>query len=302
MHAYGPAAKPTWVLNWVFSGVTVGVCIIIAGLLIAALVRKRPSLGANEIHRSNKNELRWISIGTGISTVILFIMATYALIVLNQTATMPHKPQLTITVTGYDWWWKVEYPDFVTANEIHIPVGVPVLINLKSADVIHGFWVPQLAGKTEMIPGLTNRQWLQADKPGVYHGKCTQFCGLQHAHMDFEVIADTPADYKKWLENQRKPAVAALLAEADSGQQIFVKQCAACHTIRGGKANGNYAPDLTHLESREMIAAGMLKNTPENLADWVQHAQDIKPGSQMPNIELSPAELSALSAYLATLK
>lgn len=307
LHAYGPAARPTMVLGWVFTGISVAVCIIIAALLLAAILRKRTLGNARQITRGGQG-LRWITIGMAISTAVLSAMAVYALVVLNESAAPPRNVALTVTVTGYDWWWKAEYDAkdpkkyFETANELHIPVGVPVLIKLKSADVIHAFWVPQLAGKTEMIPGLTNRQWLQADKPGIYRGQCTQFCGAQHAHMAFEVVAQNQADFDAWEAAQRRPASMPVDANAIAGQRVFIHQCAACHTVRGTDATGDHAPDLTHLGSRRLIAAGLLTNTPEHVMDWVQHAQELKPGSRMPSIALTPEEAAALSNYLSTLK
>ena len=299
LHAYGPAARPTLWLDWVFSGIAAAVCIIIAALLLAAVFHRRAD--SKTVNREGEG-VRWVLIGTGISAAVLLGMAIYMFIVLNDVATPPVAPALTITVTGYGWWWKAKYDEFETANEIHIPVGKPVLVVLKSADVIHAFWVPQLAGKTEMIPGLTNQQWLEADVPGTYFGQCTQFCGAQHAHMAFEVVAQSPADFAAWEASQRLPAPAPASGKAIAGQELFMADCADCHTVRGTAAEGNHAPDLTHLMSRRMLAAEMLTNTPTHLADWVQHAQEIKPGCRMPNFHLSPGDAAALSAYLETLR
>ncbi|MGA7813908.1 c-type cytochrome, partial [Caballeronia sp.] len=193
---------------------------------------------------------------------------------------------------------------FVTANEIHIPVGEPVRIRLNSADVIHAFWVPILAGKTQTIPGQTNEQWIQADHPGVYRGQCSQFCGAQHAHMAFEVIAQSRADFAAWSAQQAKPHLPTSLASPSvaAGQKVFNERCAGCHTIRGSLAEGVQAPDLTHLDSRRLIAAGMLRNTAANQLDWITHAQQIKPESMMPSMILNPDEATDLSAFLATLK
>lgn len=212
-------------------------------------------------------------------------------------------------MTAQDWWWAVRYPDdangrgFVTANEIHIPVGQPVAIELKSADVIHAFWVPQLAGKTQTIPGQTNRQWLQADRPGIYRGQCSQYCGAQHAHMAFEVVAEPPAAFHAWLAAQRQPAPApAAGAGAERrGQRVFAARCAGCHAVRGTDAAGDAGPDLTHVGTRRLLAAGTLDNTPDNLRRWIAHAQQVKPQSLMPSIALAPRDADDLAAYLATL-
>lgn len=306
LHSYGPASSPTLHLGWVLVGLLIAIFLIILLLLLAAIFRKRPTDNSAQIGREDEG-MPWIYIGTGLSTCILFTLAVYSLTTLNSIAKPAQAPALTLTVTGYDWWWKVEYENvdpslyFVTANEIHIPVGQPVLVKLKSADVIHAFWVPVLAGKTQMIPGLTNQQWLQADSEGVYRGQCTQYCGLQHAHMGFEVVAQTAADFQKWQDAQRLAFDMASAWDNRSGKALFVERCAGCHAVRGTDAVGAHAPDLTHLKSRRLIAGGLLTNTPEHLLEWITHAQDLKPGSRMPSMMLTAAELSALSAFLSTL-
>jgi cytochrome c oxidase subunit II len=306
LHSYGPASRPTMYLGWVLAGICAAVCFIIAFLLIAALRRKRPTADPRAIGREGEG-LQWIYIGTGISTCVLAGLVVYSLMVLNAVAKPPEAPALTLTVTGYDWWWKVEYehtdPDkhFVTANEVHIPVGQPVLIKLKSADVIHAFWVPTLAGKTQMIPGLMNQKWIQADVPGTYTGQCAQYCGAAHAHMGFEVIAEDAHEFRRWQEAQREPAALASVPEDDPGYKLFMDRCAGCHAVRGTEARGAHAPDLTHLKSRRRLAAGLLTNTPEHLMKWVTHAQQLKPGSRMPSVALSEPESSALGTFLSKL-
>lgn len=230
----------------------------------------------------------------------------YMLWVLATVASPPRQPALTITVTAYDWWWKVDYGEsgaqhLTTANEIHIPVGEPVQVNLKSADVIHAFWLPELAGKTQNIPSQINRQWVEADHPGVYRGQCTQYCGAQHAHMAFEVVAQSQQDYDAWFAAQARNASLPTDPAASRGQRVFMGRCAGCHTVRGTDAAGVQAPDLTHLQSRRLIAAGTMPNTPRNLMDWIVHAQEIKPQALMPDIRLSDQDGQALAAYLAIL-
>ncbi|MGZ4967995.1 MAG: cytochrome c oxidase subunit II [Methylobacter sp.] len=306
LYSYGPAATPTKVLGWVFVAVLVVIFVIVTLLLVWAVLRKRSAEESSSIGREDQG-MRWIYIGTGISTFILFAMAIYMLVTLNAVAKPAHDPALTLTVTGYDWWWKVEYEDadparrFVTANEIHIPVGQPVLVKLKSADVIHAFWVPMLAGKTQMIPGLINQQWIQADAAGTYLGQCTQFCGVQHAHMGLEVVAETEDEFRAWQEGQRETTATVSTDEVNDGRKIFLDQCAGCHAVRGTEAVGAHAPDLTHLNSRRLIAAGLLTNTPDHLMQWITHAQQIKPGARMPSMVLTVPETSALSAFLSTL-
>jgi len=304
LHSYGPASMPTMVMGWVFAALLVAIFGSIALLLVWAVFRKRPAVDPRSIGREDEG-MPWIYIGTGISTCILFALAIYALITLNAITNPTHAPALTLTVTGYDWWWKVEYEDddptrsFVTANEIHIPVGQPVLVKLKSADVIHAFWVPVLAGKTQMIPGLANQQWIQADVEGVYGGQCTQYCGVQHAHMGLEIVAQSEDEFRTWQDAQRGEA--EMTAGINAGKSLFLDRCAGCHAIRGTEAVGAHAPDLTHLNSRRLIAAGLLTNTPDHLAQWITHAQDLKPGARMPSMALTATELNALSAFLSTL-
>lgn len=305
LHSYGPASMPILHLGWAFAALLTLIFIVISLLLLWAVLHKRSAEEPAAIEREGKGML-WIYIGTGLSTCILFALAIYMLATLNKTSKPAQAPALTLTATGYDWWWKIEYDDqdssrrFVTANEIHIPVGRPVLVKLKSADVIHAFWVPVLAGKTQMIPGLTNQQWLQADAEGIYLGQCTQYCGVQHAHMAFEVIAQNAADFQRWLEAQRKTA-SGVPPEAEAGWKIFLDQCAGCHAVRGTEAVGAHAPDLTHLNSRRLLAAGLMTNTPEHVRQWITHAQQLKPGSRMPSMVLTAEQADALSAYISTL-
>ncbi len=309
LHSYGPASMPTMHLAWVFVALLVAIFVVIAALLMVAVFRKRPPENIHSISyedQEQKGKL-WIYIGTGISTLILLVLAIYSLFTLNVIAKPLHAPALTLTVTGYDWWWKVEYEDvapsrrFVTANEIHIPVGLPVLVKLKSADVIHAFWVPMLAGKTQMIPGLTNQQWLQAETKGVYLGQCTQYCGVQHAHMGLEVIAQSATEFREWQDAQLRTAEMASGIDTNAGRILFLDRCGGCHTIRGTEAMGIHAPDLTHLNTRRLIGAGLLTNTPEHLMQWITHTQELKPGARMPSMALTAAEMTALSAFLSTL-
>jgi cytochrome c oxidase subunit 2 len=218
-----------------------------------------------------------------------------------------HAADLTLEVTGWQWWWSVRYRSaepariFTAANEIHIPVGRPVRIELTSHDVIHSFWIPHLGGKMDVIPGQTNVMWLQADHAGTYRGQCAEYCGAQHAHMAMYVVADTPQDYLAWLRGQLADAAPPRSQAVRHGEESFVAHCAACHAVRGTSAGGILGPDLTHLMSRRTIAAGLLPNTPGNLAAWIADAQALKPGSRMPTLALSGPDLSAVVSYLQTL-
>lgn len=216
---------------------------------------------------------------------------------------------LVLRVKGYQWWWEVAYTDpdpsrtFLTANEIHIPIGRPVRIELVGADVIHSFWVPSLAGKQDMIPGRANEIAFTATRPGTYRGQCAEFCGLQHAHMAFLVVADEPEAFETWRREQIAEAAAPADEEARAGQAIVTsRQCGACHAIRGTPAAGTVAPDLTHVASRRTLAAGLLPTTRGSLAAWIADPQTLKPGSNMPLVPLSPTELRAVTAYLAGLR
>jgi cytochrome c oxidase subunit 2 len=211
-----------------------------------------------------------------------------------------------IEVIGHQWWWEIHYSNqnFDTANEIHIPVGQPVTVHVTSADVVHSFWVPELHGKIDLIPGQTNTISLEADQAGVYRGQCAEFCGAQHAHMAILVIAEPAGQFSAWLDNQSRagvePAVGSLEQE---GQQAFLgSACVYCHTIKGTNASGKVGPDLTHLGSRLTLGAGTLPNTPGNLAGWTINSQTIKPGNHMPPMDLSAVQVQALLAYLETLK
>jgi cytochrome c oxidase subunit 2 len=313
LHAAGPAASPTLRLGWVFTGICAGVCLIIAMLLAAAILRRRPTPHPGDLGAlaATGGGARLIFVGVGVSTVVLVAMLVYALMTLERVARPNDSPSLTITVTAYDWWWKISYADaadpaqrFVTANEIHIPVGEPVKLKLESADVIHAFWVPVLAGKTQTIPGQTNEQWIQADRSGIYRGQCSQFCGAQHAHMAFEVIAQSRTDFAAWSAQQVQFHVQPSTPSSPiaAGQKLFDERCAGCHAIQGSSAQGAQAPDLTHLNTRRLIAAGMLANNASNQLDWITHAQQIKPESMMPSMILSREEAAELSAFLATLR
>lgn len=209
-----------------------------------------------------------------------------------------------IIVTGYSWWWRVEYPQagFVTANEIHIPVGQQVLFQLQAADVIHNFWVPDLGPKRDMIPGHPNNTvWLAADRPGVYLGACSEYCGLQHAWMRLRVVAHPQAEYDTWIRQQQTAATPAG-AEAARGAEVFQNlTCVNCHAITG-ISNAQAGPDLSHVGGRETLGAGIIENTPENLSRWIANPHDIKSGVQMPGYQLSEADLRALVAYLGSLK
>jgi cytochrome c oxidase subunit 2 len=216
---------------------------------------------------------------------------------------------LGIQITGYQWWWDIQYLDsdpslrVTTANELHLPVGRPIYVTLRAADVIHSFWVPPLHGKTDLVPGRENVTWLQVDRPGIYRGQCAEFCGVQHAHMGLVVVAQPEAAFRRWLAQQSRPAAPAQSAQAQRGQQIFMDgTCSSCHTIRGTDANGYVGPDLTHVASRNTLGALTVLNRPDTLAEWIRDSQHLKPGNQMPAFHIGPTRIQELTAYLEELK
>jgi cytochrome c oxidase subunit 2 len=308
LQTFGPAGDPVTQLGWGLGIISLVVLAIIIVSLLGGIFRRRSAAqreGELAVTR-DAGGVSWIYLGVSISALVLAGCALWTMFTLRAIAMPAHAHELTLHVTAAQWWWRVEYTDpdaqgtFATANEIHVPVGRPVKVELSSQDVIHSFWVPQLAGKIDMIPGQTNVLWLQADHPGVYVGQCGEFCGAQHAHMQMRVIADQPKDYAAWRDAQLAAAAAPQGASAP-GATLVAARCGACHTVRGTGAGGILGPDLTHLMTRHTIAAGLLPNTPGNLAAWIANPQTLKPGSRMPAPQLSPKELQTVVAYLETL-
>jgi cytochrome c oxidase subunit II len=216
---------------------------------------------------------------------------------------------VTLKVTAHQWWWQIEYTDpdpsrlVRTANEIHLPVGAPALLELRADDVIHSFWVPNLHGKQDMIPGRTNEVRLQPVQIGRYRGQCAEFCGLQHAHMAIEVVVESREDYDAWYERQLASAPPTSDPRAMHGQQVFfTSACNMCHAIAGTDASATVGPDLSHIASRLTLAAGTLPNEPEHLRRWLENPQRVKPGNRMPVVSLARDDLDALVAYLGTLQ
>jgi cytochrome c oxidase subunit 2 len=243
------------------------------------------------------------------ATVIIVSAFTVLSFFVTRGLNVAGNEDLTIKVRGLQWWWGIEYfgsaadQRFETANEIHIPVGRNVRLQLEGIDVIHSFWVPSLAGKQDLVPGRPNELIIRAERAGVYRGQCAEFCGLQHAHMAFFVIAEEQSAFDEWVRSQRQDALAASDEEVISGREAFMaKQCAACHTIRGTSASGTSGPDLTHVGGRKYIAAGLLETTRGSLAAWIADPQTLKPGNNMPMVPLNAEELRSISAYLASLK
>jgi cytochrome c oxidase subunit 2 len=298
-----PQASDGEMLFWLMIGIASGVFVVYMGMLSYALFRPRRNVATFE--RSPKSAMAFVLVGGGLIPLLLLIVVFSFSIRGLAAQQIGSEDHLNINVAGHQWWWEVSYPDagVTTANEIHIPVGREVVFHLTGDDVIHSFWVPQLAGKTDLIPGQTNELKLKATSAGRYLGQCAEFCGLQHANMHFYVVADNPGDFTAWLKGQQQQAAAPQDAATTRGQQIFLgSACVYCHTIAGTNATGKVGPDLTHLQSRQTIAAGTLENNIGNLAGWITNPQTVKPGNLMPPTQLSSDDLQALLAYLETLK
>jgi cytochrome c oxidase subunit II len=299
----GPAAERIAGLWWIMFGLAGAIYGAVVALLLIGLFRRRPVEPKSERHLPE--EQVWI-LGGGVvlPTAILSLLFVLTLGTMAALAAPP-SDALTVEVVGHQWWWEVRYPNaqVITANELHIPAGRPVRLLLTSTDVIHSFWVPELHGKMDLMPGRPNTFWIEARRPGIYRGQCAEYCGHQHAKMAFLVIAEPPDQFAAWLETQRRPAPTPTDSLVQQGQQVFLgSSCTLCHTIRDTVAATTSGPDLTHLAGRQTIAAGTLENTRENLANWIRNPQAIKPGNRMPPPNLTAEELQALVAYLESLQ
>ncbi len=301
-------------LIYQLSLLTLAICgtifLIVAGILFYTIIRfrKRPNDEQSEppqIYGSNQIELAWTVLPILIVSVLFLVTAR----TIGDVQNAVHPPDsLKVNVVGHQWWWEIRYPDLgiVTANELHVPVSDSerprrTVLKLQSADVAHSFWVPQLGGKTDLIPNRDNYMWFDPRETGVYRGNCAEYCGTQHAHMLIRVIVHRQDEFDRWVAEQQKPAVED--AQVATGRKVFLStSCVNCHTIRGTTASGMFGPDLTHLMSRETLGSGAIKNTPELLRDWVSDPQKMKEGCLMPDMQLSQQELDQIVAYLMMLK
>jgi len=283
------------------------VFLLVIGILLAIVVRQRRLPAGGEPPPEDERGHGWIwAGGIAMPLVVISVVAAFAAVSIHQLAHGDGGKPLTVDVTSQRWFWQATYAgdnDVTTANEIVLPVGRPVLLRLETRDVIHSFWVPELAQKVDMVPGRRNSLRLSANEPGTYLGRCMEFCGIQHANMRFEVRVLPPATFDRWLRHAEGPAVPPATPAAHRGEQVFLgSTCSACHAIEGTPARGSVGPDLTHLAAREMIAAGTVPNTRANLAGWVSDPHGIKPGVLMPEGELSGEQLRALLDYLEGLR
>jgi cytochrome c oxidase subunit 2 len=283
--------------------VALGIFLIVLGLVTWCThrFREKPGQGAPKpVYGNVKLELGY-TIGF---VVILGIISVFSIRAMEASDPVTNRP-INLLIVAHQWWWEVHYPNsgIVTANEIHVPVNQPEYAGFRSADVIHDFWVPELGRKIDIIPGVENHSWFSADTPGVYFGRCAEYCGKEHAWMRIRVIAQTPSDFAKWEREEMTIAAIPSSGAAAQGAQYFQQMsCASCHTIRGTAAQARIGPDLTHVASRETLAAGRLENTPQNLAQWLVDPDQIKPGCQMPNLHLTRQQRDSLVAYLETLR
>lgn len=310
-------------LFWFILIVATIIFVLVTSALLYSVIRFRARPGSPEprqIAGNTKIEIAW----TITPSIILFIILAVTISTMFAVASPPgNQTDMTVNVIGHQWWWEFQYPatKIVTADEMHIPVGARVHVNLGSDNVIHSFWVPELVGKTDVIPGHNNSLWIQANTPGTYRGECTEFCGAQHAHMDFSVVVQTQADYTAWVAQQQTPGTTPIAGTQEAaGYKVFTTSgCLSCHVVNCSATVSqcptnvgtiHIGPNLTHFGSRGLIAGGVLSNTPANLSEWILHAQDVKYGADMPSFDGTSPNYSALSqtqvddlvAYLESLK
>ena len=309
---FAPASTPAnsiFELSLLVLATTAAIFVIVFSLLAYAVVKFRKRTGDDgrepaQVYGSTQVEVAWTVIP--ILIVMVLFLATVRVIANVQNG-VP-KNALQVIAVGHQFWWEYRYPGLkvVTANELHVPVSdpahpTPTTIQLLSADTDHSFWVPRLAGKTDLIPNRTNTTWIDPHEAGLYLGQCAQYCGTQHAKMLLRVYVHSRADFERWIQEQSQPA--HLSDTVSDGRRIFeTTGCMSCHTVAGTVAEGRFGPDLTHLMSRDTIAAGIARNTPQNLRRWVQDPSALKPGVLMPAMGLNDRELNAVTAYLETLR
>jgi len=310
---FNPVSTPAFAireLSFLVLGLSAVIFVIVAGLAAYILFRFRSRAGDErreppQVYGSDRIELAWTVVPFLIVVVLFLVTARY----IYGIERRPQPPDaLEVAIVGNQWWWEIRYPrlGIVTANELHVPVSdatrpAPTFITLQSADVVHSFWVPQLAGKMDVIPNRTNRVWIDPRTPGTYVGQCAEYCGVQHAWMLLRVVVQSREEFDRWVVAQQAPAPDDPAVRA--GARLFASlSCINCHTVRGTPANGLFGPDLTHLMSRTTLGAGAARNTPEKLRAWVDDPASMKPGALMPAMKLSSDELSQLTAYLLTLR
>ena len=314
LESAGAWAAPMTSLIWGLLYLSAAGVIVITLLVIGGKWKRRTTDAWQPGQRSGVEQRRfgvprWLSAALVATTITLAAFVGWTMSTMAANRSPDQAEQFTIHVIGHQWWWEVRYvgsspsQSFTTANEIRIPSGRRIRLRLSSADVIHSFWVPALSGKTDLIPGRTNETWLEANRPGEFRGQCAEFCGHQHALMALRVVSLPAQDFADWWAQQLQPAPGADGGSETvrNGRQLFVAKCGICHTVRGTLAGGKLGPDLSHLMSRETLAANTIANTHAGLSAWIAAPQQIKPKNKMPNLELSSEELLAISEFLYTL-
>lgn len=299
-----------WFLFWILFAVFVLMIAAFATAGAEARVVASQPLPVIEKDEAGDRRAGWgVGISIFITVITLFVILVVSVITGKRVEGLTSKNPVSIQITGHQWWWEITYPNsqadqtVTTANEIHVPVGVPIVVMTNSKDVIHSFWAPNITGKRDLLPGYSSSFSFQIDKPGTYHGQCAEFCGLQHAHMGFSIVAESVDEFQAWQQQQLKPAVDPSSSEAIRGREVFLTHtCLMCHTIRGTDAGSRVGPDLTHVASRNMIAAETLPNTTGALAGWIVDPQRIKPGTLMSPNPLSGDDLQAVVTYLQSLR
>jgi len=304
---HGPIARSIATHGWWLLLISIAVYVVVMIAFFIALGRRRRE--TDDSPDTTARLTRNVSIAVALTVVILVGIAASSVVAGRGIYSPSGAGAVTVDVVGHQWWWDFQYHDvtpsdvFTSPNELHIPVGVPVVIKAMSTDVIHSFWVPNLMGKRDLIPGIVTNTWIQADEPGVYRGQCAEFCGHQHAHMALNVVAEPMDTFQAWIRHQREPAMEPATDEERRGKEVFLQStCVTCHAIRGTDAGSHVGPELTHVGSRLMIAAGTLPNARGHLAGWIANSQSIKPGNRMPPNALAADDLQAVLAYVRSLR
>jgi cytochrome c oxidase subunit II len=314
LHPAAPQASQIEWLYWTIFWILVAVYVLmIAGFSRTAIknrmVASQPLPVMEKDEAGDRPAIWAVASAIAVTVIALFVILAMSVVTGKKAAGLTSKNPVTIQLTGHQWWWEVTYPNtqadqtITTANEIHLPIHTPIVLLTNSNDVIHSFWPPNITGKRDLLPGYSTAVWFQIDKPGTYRGQCAEFCGLQHAHMGFSIIAESVEEFQGWQQQQLKPASEPTTPEATRGRAVFLTHaCLMCHTVRGTDAGSRFGPDLTHVASRNMIAAETLPFTTGALAGWVVDPQRIKPGAKMSPNPLAPDDLQAVVAYLESLR
>jgi cytochrome c oxidase subunit 2 len=310
LNTLDPAAAPADSIRdmfWLVVAVCTGIGILVEGTLIYCVIRfrQRPGTGEPEppqIYGSQPIEVAW-TLAPLLVVFVLFLVVIRTEMDVKRSQRPPGA--LEVTVKGHQWWWEYQYPalGITTANELHVPVDTPVFLRLESVDVIHSFWIPRLAGKTDVVPGHPNTMWFHVTDTGIYKGQCAEYCGTQHANMILFASVQSPGDFERWVANQKKPARRD--PSVQKGASIFFgHNCVDCHTVRysGSTARGTFGPDLTHLADRKTLASAMVDNDQEWLTRWIENPQAVKPGCLMPSFQFNKEDTRDLVAYLSSLK